>query len=1256
MFSAYGGLPGAKPEAPSHPNAVRIVLTLIAVALVAALSAALVAPLFIDWSAQRGFLETQIAERLGVPVSIAGAIEVRLLPTPYLTLGKVTVGRAAAGVEPELVCEGMRLELALGGLFNGQIRFNEVDLDRPDLTLGQDLEASIPDWGVRFAGLADRVALDRIVVSKGRLNVAAGGAAPLAFADIDIDASASSLNGPFRGSGAVSTPRDGRVEFQFASAEIADAALPIKADLDWGAGGPRAAFDGKLSMASPLSPSYVGAVTLSGSLPGIDVDGAPTPWRVSGALAADRHHATLDALDLRLGPDERALEVGGAAQADFSGDFVLDAQLSAKQLNIDSLLRRQGEDAAPPARLLDWLKTFGARITERAGLPLRLNIGFTTDTVFLGAQTLDGLSLNVESKPGDPLAGRFETGLPGQSHVRLSGALELGAAPVFNGQIDAHVGDFSVLKDWGAEGNPELASRLSALFETFRYADASATGDITASSAGVSARNLKLVVDRSTLTGAVTYALPVADERGRLHVDLRSDALDIDAAPNLGANTDWLDDFDLSLDLEATKLRIAQVGQAAVDSGSLVLKATKTGPTFSLDRLSVQNLGGASIEAKGETAPTGRWATVRLDAAHLRDFAALVARIAPGRYSRMFVDRADALSPAKATLQARRAGPPLEGPFPLDFLTAEGEAGEARFSVKLSNAPAPVGAIAADLSLDAADGAVLLKLMGAKPPAAPIAGAHLTASASGRWEAGFDARLRASLAGADLNWRGRFVPAPVAPDDRNAFGAVTLKTDNVLPMLSMFGLAAPNAGPVAPADLSAEFALRGAEASLQGLSGTVAGAKVSGNLAWLRPAPLVDITGLDVDLALARSIAGEAPTATPAQISGNVSVDRTTLGALLALPLGAPAAVKTTARWFDAPFSEPLFKPPPTDVRLRIGALDVWDGLPAQNLAVRLQMDAGKFDLDEIAVDVAGGRASGRVTLRRDGPLAALEGKIELTSIGFDRPALRGRLGISLALAGTGKSPSALVAGLVGEGQVTLAGASIPRLDPGALGRVMEKAGAPDAPIDETNVARALTLELDRRSLAIPDGAMPAALNSGILRIGPLAIAEPSSHATISGDLDLRSWNLQIRTAFEEARTGKFWSGSAPGAAVTIRGALDAPMRVIDVAGLVAGLATQAIARESDRIAGLEADMRERAFFNRVLKSGRFLTGRAAEIAAYQAEQTRLKSQADRQRVEASLLKAYADQMKAKTSDPAIDPKASAPASSPPDPTAGGLY
>jgi len=1248
---------------------VRIVLTLLAVALVAALSAALIAPLFVDWSAQRGFIEKQLSERLGAPVSIVGPIDVKFLPTPYLTAARVTVGWSA-GSEPPLACEEMRLELRLGGLLNGQIRFGEVRLDHPILTLAHSPEASMPGLRARFAAFADRVALDRLIVQDGRLEFAAEGGAPLAFADIDIDASANSLRGPFRGSGSFSISRGEHVQIQFASAEIDGSGLPVKAEVDWGSDGRRATLDGELGWTSASSPSYAGAVTVSGFAPPLGAD-APTPWRISGALVADRHHAALNELDLRLGPEERALELSGSAEADFAADVSLDAQLSGKELNIDSLLRRPGEDSAPPARLLEWMKTFGDAAIERKGLPLRLRLGFTTPSAYLGAQMLDQVSLSLASNPGEPLTGSFETGLPGQGHVRLSGTLELGAAAQFQGQMDAHVGDFGALKDWAAEGEPELASRLTALSDTFRYSEASAIGEVTASSAGFSARDLKLIVDRSTLTGSVTYVSPVGGDRGRLAVDLRSDALDIDAAPNLEASAGWFDDIDFDLDLEAAKLRIARVGDATVDSGSLVLEAKKTGATLALNRLSVADLGGATIEARGEATAAGRWATLRLDAAHLRDFAALVARVAPGRYSRMLVERADALSPAKATLEARRDGPALAGPFPLDFLKAEGEAGQTRFSVTLSNAPAPVGAIAADVSLDAADSSALLRQLGAKNAATPSGRAHLAASASGRWEAGFDARVEASLAGAALTWRGRYVPVPTAPDDRNLFGAATLMDDNLAPLLSTLGLAAPDAATTARADLSADFVLRGSEASLSRLTGTLAGAKIAGNLLWRPPPAPIEDAALGVDVALARSIAGEAPAATPAQISGAISLDRASLGALLALPLGAPASLKKAARWSEASFGPALLKPPRTDVRLRIGELDLWDGLPAQNLAARLQMDSGKFDLDEIALDVAGGRTSGRMTLRREGPTAAVEARIGLESIDVVRPAFRGRLGASLAIAGTGQSPSALVGGLVGDGLLTLAGVTIPRLDPAALARVMAKAEAPDAPIDETNVARSLTLELDRQPLAVPDGPAPAALNSGVVRVGPIVLSEPGGTVRTTGDFDLRSLNLQIRTVIEEAKAGKFWSGPPPSAAVSIRGPLDAPLRMIDVSTLVAGLATQAIARESDRIAGLEADMRERAHLNRVLKAYRFLDGRAAEIAAYEAEQARLKSEADRRRAEDAAVKAQEDQLKAKLTDPPppIDPpeqpdlkpaapKASVPKTraAPADPTASGLY
>ncbi len=77
---------------------------------------------------------------------------------------------------------------------------------------------------------------------------------------------------------------------------------------------------------------------------------------------------------------------------------------------------------------------------------------------------------------------------------------------------------------------------------------------------------------------------------------------------------------------------------------------------------------------------------------------------------------------------------------------------------------------------------------------------------------------------------------------------------------------------------------------------------------------------------------------------------------------------------------------------------------------------------------------------------------------------------------------------------------------------------------------------------------------------------------------------------------------------MSLTGGLDAPTRRIDAAPLSAGLAAQAIGRDTDRISALEADIRERAWFNRRLKAERYMRQREAELAAFEAEQARQKA------------------------------------------------
>jgi hypothetical protein len=102
------------------------------------------------------------------------------------------------------------------------------------------------------------------------------------------------------------------------------------------------------------------------------------------------------------------------------------------------------------------------------------------------------------------------------------------------------------------------------------------------------------------------------------------------------------------------------------------------------------------------------------------------------------------------------------------------------------------------------------------------------------------------------------------------------------------------------------------------------------------------------------------------------------------------------------------------------------------------------------------------------------------------------------------------------------------------------------------------------------------------------------------------------RLALASSASGlKFWSGPPPSATVVVDNALEAPNRELDVSSLSAGLAAQAIARETDRIATMEADIRERAFFNRRLKGERFMDRRQQEIQDFEVEQARLKGLAE---------------------------------------------
>jgi uncharacterized protein involved in outer membrane biogenesis len=1209
---------------------VRQFFTFVAVLLVLALTAALVAPLFIDWSLHRGEIEDELSEIVGAPVVVAGPIDIRFLPTPYLVLKDVKIA-ATPGGPPALVCESIRLEAALVSLASGRVRFTLARLEHPAVTLVRRPDGGLefPRWRLQVGG--GRIALDRLVVEGGRLIVAGEASGPRNV-DFNLDASAASLAGPFRGSGRFEAPGLVATDVDFASGPLDGGALPLKLEVSR-EGGSNAVFDGVLTLraraADPaVDLAYAGSAVVNGAA-ALAGAGPPTPWRVTGMLSGDLNAASARDLVVRVGPEEHALEARGTARLEGGKSPRLSVNLAAKQLDLDALLRAKGEDAAPPARAYAGLVALLSQATKGENTPLAVDVALSAETAIVGAQAVSDIALRASASAGAPLSGELALKLPGDSSLRFTGDLELGSAAGFKGAVEAQLGDIAQLRDWATRGDADWARSFAALAEALPYRSAGASGQVEISTVGFSARDLNLVLDRSMLTGAIAFTSPVASERGRLFVDLKSDELDLDALPDLDAGAGLLADADLSLALTAAKLKLGRPGDEEIDSGSLALKLAKTGAELNLEKFSLSGLGGASVEASGVMGPKERSVKLSVDEEKLADLAALVTRVVPGEPSRWFAARADALSPTKATLEAWSADPSIPG---LDSIKAQGSAGQTQFtfSAKRSGETADV-----NVTLDAADGSALMRQFGVATGGA-AGKTHLEGSAKGRWDLGFDVRATGSLAGADVAWTGRVKPEASA-EEAAVFGSATLKADNVSGLLNALGLA-KSGGLDAPIDLKADMALRGGQLAIPRLTGSVAGAKLDGEATWRPAAP----EAIDPDVALAQSIAGEAP-ASQAQLEGEFSLDHASLVGLLGPVLGAPQA-----KTLDAGFAPPLLDPPPLDLKLRISALDLGAGPPARSASARLRLDHGRLDIDDLAMTVGGANASGRATLRRDGATIALTGQGAIEPAPVDRPALRGRIGGEFSFAGSGPSLAGLIGSLAGDGRVALRGASVPHLDPNALTRVLGRPQGADTPIDETNVAYALGQEFDRGALPLPDGDVPATLSGGVVHVGPMAMAGATK---ASAAYDLRAQTLTMNIDLAAAASGKPFNGPQPTVAVALTGGLDAPTRRIDAMALAGGLAAQAIAGETERISALDADIRERAYFNRRLKAENFMRQRAAELAAYAADQARLKADEDRKRAADEAAKAAQAQPNSPpVADDAPLPPTSTPPTSPPIP------
>ncbi|WP_237479440.1 AsmA family protein [Lichenibacterium dinghuense] len=1212
-------------------HAVRDSLTILAILLIGVLTAALVGPYVVDWGSHRALIERRLSAAAGTPVTVAGPIDLKLLPKPLFRLGGVAVGNGAGG-RPRLSARSLDVELSLAALMRGQVQFVDATLDGPSLHLVQARDGGF-DLGLPSGPTADRVAFDHLGVRGGALDLALLDGRHLEVRGIDLDGEAASLRGPFKASGSV-----GSVPFRLATGTPDGGRLRVKLHLDGAGDRPSLDLDGTAA-ARPgaVGPGFDGTAAASGQ---VALDGTPAavPWRATARLSADRDGAKASDVEVRAGADLRALIAAGDGSAAYAaGPAPPRAALTLRgaALDVDDLaVAPPNSDIAPPSgvevlRLL--LRTAGE---ARGAAPLRLDVDAAFDTATLAGRTALGTAATVRLGP-EPGAGLvLSVEGPGGARLALDGRVEpgpppsvagpFGAAPAtpsaaFRGRADLRAADLRRTAAWLRPAAPDLVDRVAAALPGRGLR---AVGAVTVSEEGIAARDLDLHLDGTALAGILSLARAAGTGNPRLSADLSADALDLDRVPDLATVGAASRGLDLDLSLSARAVRLASSALGAVAAGRVALHVTRSGDDARLEKLAL-DIAGARLDASGSRDAAGGRGSVHIEAAAAGPLAEALAPILPPAAAAGLRARAALLSPLDATATLDAAAD-RDGALVPTRLAVAGRAGD----VTLDGALTPDGSaadrpVALSLHLAAPRGADLLRLVGLSPPGAVAGAARVAASAQGTLAAGLTGRVEATLGDASASFAGRAATA-------GGEGRLTLWTPDLRPVLASAGLPAP-AGDLA-ADAAGDLAWDGDALRWHGLTAKVGGSTAAGDLS--------------LDLAQGRTPGGEPLPV----LHGRLAIDRLPAEALLGLALGPGAAPPAGAVWSSAPFAAAPAALPRGELALTVGDMPLRGAVDGRSVSLTLRTAPDSVALADVAGAVADGSVAGSLSLRRDGPGATLSGRLAWRDVTVEGGGLAARTSGSEEVAAAGNSPAALVGALAGTGAVTLSGA-LSRTDPTAPARVLAAVTARDAaaergssapeptPPDGEALRRDLDAALDAGPLPVEAAKAPAVLAGGVLSLGPLrrtgtvALPRPGQGGAAAADWSAEtSLSLDLRTLTLASRVDL---GAAPGggaASVTRAGPLGEPApRSVEAGGLVEAVQAAAVARAQDRIDVLEQDIRERAAFNRQLKviDQRRQMEREQAEAARQAELARAAAEAQARAAAARAAAQAAEQQRA---------------------------
>jgi large subunit ribosomal protein L24 len=1033
------------------------------------------------------------------------------------------------------------MEFSLGTLMRGEFRANQVTLDRPEVRVGLDKSGALQMPGLAFGFDPDRLAIERLTINDGQLLLTdAASDARLAVQRLNVSGEVGSLIGPFKVEGTFTVDGE-RYAYRFSGSRRGDdGGMKVRLAIDPAERALAFESDGMVWIDGG-SPRFEGGATLS-RVVGATAPGGPVilndPWKVSGRIKATATDVRVDRMEMLYGPEARLIRLNGSAAMKLGRDPRIAGTITARQIDFDRVLPSAEQRQSP----FETIKRLVDELAEAPAPPLPVRISIGVDSLMAGGATVSALRGDVETAADGWNLDRFEMRAPGATQVLISGKLALAdqRKVEFQGPVKVDSNDPAAFFAWiegrSAANRPSLGPMRGS-------------GTVTLGRERVAVDGLKADIDRKTLEGRVAYRFATPAAPARLDAALSGAELDLDRAFAIGSALFASTSFERPGEI-ALALDIGRASYMGVEARKAQAGLTYDHSGLKIERLSIADLGGASLDASG-----------RLDTAAEAWRGSVSLSLAAQRLDGMTF-LADRFLP-QASDALRRYGSriaPIKVNAKLDVEPRPGATnGRTAAKLKLDGAVAGIdvsieGSAAGELAdpaaatmriggrLDAPDGRVLAALVGLDALAnADTRPARVTLTADG-------------TANRTLKIDGRFASSDL---NASAAGTVTPSGDGTLDVTFRAAntkLPRRAAPATIPADLRAHLAINGPEVAVTDLSGKVAGSSVKGAFT----------VGV-----------GE-----PLRVDGRIETDQADAGELFAILTGAPRSTGPSPEWVAEPFGQAAALPLEGRIEFRAANAQWMAGAPARDIAGVVKFDPSGFSITDMTGRVADGRFALDGEVRRDRAGVFLHTNVKVANA--DMPVLlagalrvpaAGRLSLEAELQGQGLSPASLVGSVSGSGSLTAENFEVAGLDPNALDVTLHAlendrglAGNPG------RVAQIAGTALDVGKLKIASVTTPIVLADGRAQLTKLQAS--AQNADISGliSLALADWQVNARIIMTAPPRKNAPNAERPVMTVTARGPLTAARRSVDVTSLIGWATMRAIDQEAKRLDDAEKE------------------------------------------------------------------------------------